>query len=169
MTSRKQTVDSKTHEVYLGLGSNLGHREKNIAAALNALEGTRGIVVEKVSGLYETDPVGGPPNQNKYINAAAKLRTELSPQRLLAVLLKIEASLGRERRERWGPRTIDLDILLYDDLVLSEDGLTIPHPLMHDRRFVMEPLAEIAPNVVHPMLQMTARNIFHSLGQISLD
>jgi 2-amino-4-hydroxy-6-hydroxymethyldihydropteridine diphosphokinase len=157
------------HVAYIGLGANLGQREKSITAALNALERTRGIVVEAVSSLYQTDPVGGPPGQPEFLNAVARLRTELSPQRLLAVLLNVEHSLGRHRGERWGPRTIDLDILLYDDLVLSEDGLTIPHPLMHERRFVMEPLAEIAADVVHPTLQLTARDILKSIGDLSLD
>lgn len=157
------------HVVYIALGANLGQREKNIAAALNALQHTKGVSVDTVSSLYETDPVGGPPDQPRFINAAAKLVTELTPERLLSVLQQIELSLGRRRGERWGPREIDLDILLYDNLVISEDGLTIPHPLMHERRFVMEPLAEIAPEARHPALGMTAHEILNSIGTLSLD
>lgn len=157
------------HVVYLALGANLGQREKNIAAALNALQHTKGVSVEAVSSLYETDPVGGPPDQPRFMNAAAKLSTDLAPERLLAVLQQIEFSLGRRRGERWGPREIDLDILLYDNLVTSEDGLTIPHPLMHERRFVMEPLAEIAPKAMHPTLGLTAQEILNSIGTLSLD
>lgn len=157
------------HVAYIGLGANLGQREKNLAAALTALERTRGIEVDAVSSLYETDPVGGPEDQPRYINAAARLRTELSPQRLLALLLQIEQSLGRRRGVRWGPRPIDLDILMFDDQVIAEEGLTIPHPLMHERRFVMEPLAEIAPDLRHPTLGLTAREILESIDDLSLD
>ena len=157
------------HVAYIALGANLGQREKNIAAALNALQRTRGVAVDAVSSLFETDPIGGPPDQPKFINAAAKLTTDLAPHRLLAVLLQIEQSLGRRRGERWGPREIDLDILLYDDLVISEDGLSIPHPLMHERRFVIEPLAEIAPGAIHPTLALSAKEILDSIGTLSLD
>lgn len=157
------------HVVYIALGANLGQREKNIAAALNALQHTKGVSVEAVSSLYETDAVGGPPDQPRFINAAAKLTTELAPERLLSVLQQIELSLGRRRGEHWGPREIDLDILLYDNLVISEDGLTIPHPLMHERRFVMEPLAEIGPNAKHPALGLSAQEILNSIGTLSLD
>lgn len=154
------------HVAYVGLGSNLGPREKNISAALNALERTRGIVVEKVSSLYSTDPVGGPDDQPQFINAAARLRTALSPRRLLSVLQQVETSLGRRRDGvRWGPRTIDLDLLLYDDVILGDDDLTLPHPLMHERRFVMQPLAEIAATVRHPTLGLTAAEILAGLGQ----
>lgn len=157
------------HVAYIALGANLGPREKNIAAALNALEHTRGITVERVSNLYETEAVGGPPGQPAYVNAAARLRVTLTPERLLAVLQQIETSLGRERRERWAPRTIDLDILFYDDRVMSDDNLSIPHPLMHERRFVLEPLAEIAPNVRHPTLGLTPRELLDSFGELSFD
>jgi len=157
------------HVAYIALGANIGQREKNVAAALNALQHTKGVTVECVSSLYETEPVGGPAGQPRFINAAAKLSTELDPGRLLAVLHQIEQSLGRRRGERWGPREIDLDILLYEDRVVAEDSLTIPHPLMHERRFVMEPLAEIAPDAVHPALGLTAIEILNSIESLSLD
>ena len=145
----------RQHDAYIGLGSNLGLREKNIAAALNALQTTKEIEVVKVSSLYETKAVGGPPDQPDFINAAAHRRTTLSAERLMAVCLNIESSLGRRRGVPWGPRTIDLDILLFDDEIRSTPDLTIPHPLMHERRFVLDPLAEIAPDVLHPALEET--------------
>ncbi len=153
----------KHHDAYLGLGSNLGLREKNIAAALNALQTTREIEVVKVSSLYETKAVGGPADQPDYINAAAHLRTTISAERLLAVCQNIESSLGRRRDVPWGPRTIDLDILCFDDEIRSTPDLTIPHSLMHERRFVLEPLTEIAPDLVHPALEETMRNLLAAL------
>ena len=154
---------------FVGLGSNVGAREKNVAAALNALETTRGISVTKVSSLYETDPVGGPADQPAFINAVAQIETALSAPRLLAVCQKIEEMLGRKRKIHWGPRTIDLDLLIYGDEVHASASLTIPHPLMHERRFVMEPFVEIAPDFVHPMLGRTARQILDTLGQAADD
>ncbi len=141
----------------------MGRRKNNIAAALNALETTKEIDVIKVSKLYETDPVGGPPDQRPYMNAAAELKTSLTPERLLAVCQNIENALGRKRTIRWGPRTIDLDILLYDQEVIATPELTIPHPLMHERQFVMEPLVEIAPEVIHPMYERSAAELLRML------
>lgn len=140
------------HVAYIGLGSNLGRRKKNIAAALNALQAARDIEVDAVSPLYETEPVGGPDDQALFINAAARLHTSLAPHRLLAVCLNVEETLGRKRVIRWGPRTIDIDILLFDDQIIDDEELTIPHPDMHRRRFVMEPLCDIAPDLMHPTI-----------------
>lgn len=142
----------------------MGRRERNIAAALNALEHTREIEVARVSSLYETEPEGGPGGQPRYINAVAHLRTKLNPRRLLAVCQHIEESLGRKRALRWGPRTIDLDILAFDEEIRADPELTIPHPMMHERGFVMRPLVEIAPNWHHPVLGRSARSILESSG-----
>ena len=129
---------------YVGLGANLGDREGTIRAAIAQLPD-----VVAVSPLRETDPVGVT-NQPRFLNGVAALETELAPRELLDVLLAVERRLGRERRERWGPRTIDLDLLLYGNEVIDEDGLKIPHPRLHERRFVLEPLADLAPQLVVP-------------------
>ncbi len=129
---------------YVGLGSNLGDREGTIRAAIDALPG-----VVAVSALRETEPVG-PVEQPPFLNGALALETELSPRELLDVLLAVERRLGRERRERWGPRTIDLDLLLYGDRSLDEPGLSLPHPRLHERRFALEPLDELDPELAVP-------------------
>jgi 2-amino-4-hydroxy-6-hydroxymethyldihydropteridine diphosphokinase len=154
---------TRKHDAYIAFGSNLGYREKNITAALNALETTREVQIVKVSGLYESDPVGGPEEQPKFINAAAAVRTTLSPERLLAVCTQIEDLLGRTREIRWGPRTIDLDILIYDQEIRADPDLTLPHPSMHERRFVLQPLAEIAPDLMHPVLQQMVSELLEAL------
>ncbi|HOW69781.1 MAG TPA: 2-amino-4-hydroxy-6-hydroxymethyldihydropteridine diphosphokinase [Phycisphaerae bacterium] len=141
-----------SHIAYIALGSNLGDRRFSVTQAVGALRADAGVGDVVVSSLYTTDPVGGPAGQGPYLNAAARVETRLGPERLLDLLLEIERSLGRVRQERWGPRTIDLDLLLYDDRVINVPGLTVPHPRMHERRFVLEPLAEIARDVVHPVL-----------------
>ena len=129
---------------YVGLGANLGDREQSIRAAVSALPG-----VVAVSALRETDPVGVT-DQPRFLNGVAALETTMSARELLDALLAVERKLGRERRKRWGPRTIDLDLLLYGDEVIDEDGLTVPHPCLHERRFVLEPLADLAPKLVVP-------------------
>jgi 2-amino-4-hydroxy-6-hydroxymethyldihydropteridine diphosphokinase len=129
---------------YVGLGANLGDREATIRAAVAALPG-----VVAVSSLRETDPMGRT-NQPRFLNGVAALETALSARELLDVLLSVERELGRERLERWGPRTIDLDLLLYGDETIGEPGLTVPHPRLHERRFVLEPLAELDPELVVP-------------------
>jgi 2-amino-4-hydroxy-6-hydroxymethyldihydropteridine diphosphokinase len=129
---------------YVGVGSNLGDREGTIRAAVAALPG-----VVAVSELRETDPVGVT-EQPAFLNGAVALETRLSPRDLLEALLAVERDLGRERRERWGPRTIDLDLLLYGGQTIDEPGLTVPHPRLHERRFALEPLAELDPELVVP-------------------
>ncbi len=136
--------------VYLGLGSNLGDRHKNIASAIDHLN-QNGIVVKKLSTIIETDPVGGPATQGKFLNAVAKTETDLSPQNLRSTLKTIEQTLGRIKTVKNGPRTIDLDILLYDTQVINTPELTIPHPRMLERNFVLSPLKEIAPDLVEEL------------------
>jgi 2-amino-4-hydroxy-6-hydroxymethyldihydropteridine diphosphokinase len=135
---------------FVGLGANLGRREATIARAVELLSEAEGVEVVVVSSLRETEP-WGPVEQPRYVNAAVEVETELPPRALLEVLLGVEQALGRDRGgERWGPRTIDLDLLLYDDVDLDEPGLTVPHPRLHERRFALEPLAELAPDAVVP-------------------
>jgi 2-amino-4-hydroxy-6-hydroxymethyldihydropteridine diphosphokinase len=145
------------HRAFIAVGANLGDRAATIRAALDALDRTAGVRVVRVSRLIENPAVGGPVGAPPFLNGAAELSTTLDPHALLAALLEIERGLGRERRQKWAPRTIDLDLLLYDDRVIRSEDLTVPHPLMHERDFVLTPLAEIAPDVVHPILRKTVR------------
>ncbi len=147
---------------FVGLGSNMGERKVKMREALDRLDATPGVRVVSVSALRNTKPVGGPP-QPDYLNAVAELETTLAPRELLAAALAIEREMGRVRDVRWGPRVIDIDILLCDDQVIETAPLTVPHPRMHERRFVVEPMAEIAPDVRHPKLARTMRELLQSL------
>ncbi len=151
---------------YLALGANLGDREGNIRMALGALADTEGIWITRTSSLMENPAVGGPADAPAFLNAAAEIKTTLGSHALLHRILQIEQQLGRVRRERWEPRPIDIDLLLYGELIISSQELVIPHPLMHERRFVLEPLAEIAPEAVHPMLQMTIAGLLQNLDRV---
>jgi 2-amino-4-hydroxy-6-hydroxymethyldihydropteridine diphosphokinase len=134
----------------VGIGSNLGNREGLVQSALRALDEEEGIEVEAVSSVRETDPVGVV-GQPKFLNAAARVSTTLPPRELLQSLLSVERALGRTRDgPRFGPRTIDLDLLLYGDETVSEPGLEVPHPRLHERRFVLEPLVELDPDLAVP-------------------
>jgi len=155
---------AETTTAYIGLGSNLGEREQTIRSALKALAEREGIEVTAVSRLIETAPVGGPP-QGDYLNGVAEITTTLGPQRLLQVLLEIEDEFGRARGERWGPRTLDLDLLLYGDAVVETQDLQVPHPRMHERLFVLEPLCDIAPAAIHPVLRATAAELIKRLDK----
>ncbi len=138
--------------VFIGIGSNEGERLAHISNALKLLNAVRATRVVQMALITETEPVGGPP-QDPYLNTAVELDTSLSPYDLLAALQAIEQRVGRVRpTERNTPRPIDLDILLYDEQVIQEPCLTIPHPRLHKRRFVLEPLAQLAPDVIHPIL-----------------
>ena len=141
---------------YIGLGANLGDRAAALVQAVMKIDQIDGVRVRRISQMIETTPVG-PQDQGKYLNGAAQIETTLLPEELLTALQRVEASLGRDRaaEKRWGARTCDLDILLMNDGVVETETLTIPHPRMHERSFVLRPLAEIAPDVVHPRLGKT--------------
>lgn len=132
-------------DAYVGLGSNLGDPERQLGAALSALAALEGTRLVAQSHLFQTSPQGGPPGQADYLNAVARLETQLDPIGLLRQLQAIELRSGRQRLERWGPRTLDLDLLLYGDLELATPELTLPHPRMAERAFVLVPLAEVVP------------------------
>jgi 2-amino-4-hydroxy-6-hydroxymethyldihydropteridine diphosphokinase len=149
---------------YIALGANLGDREQNIRSAISQLMQLEGVTIAQVSTLLENPAVGGPPNSPPFLNAAAEIKTTLGSHALLHHLLEIEKKLGRIRRDRWEPRPIDLDLLLYGDHIISSQELVVPHPLMHERRFVLQPLAEIAPEAVHPVLQMTIAGLLENLS-----
>jgi 2-amino-4-hydroxy-6-hydroxymethyldihydropteridine diphosphokinase len=136
----------------VALGSNLGDRAAHMGHGLRRLGELPGTQVTAVSALYETAPVGGPDNQGPYLNAAARLETPLSPGDLLAALHRIEAERERERIVRWGPRTLDLDLLTHGETVSEDPALTLPHPRLPVRGFVLVPVCDVAPDLVHPVL-----------------
>ena len=153
-------------DALIALGSNLGDRRTHIESALNAIADLPETRLLRSSRLIETAPLaGGEPGQGAYLNAAALIETRLKPRALLDLLLQIERDHGRTRTRgrRWSSRTLDLDLILYDSMVLDTPGLTLPHPRMHERRFVLEPSAQIAPWVRHPVTGMTVLQMLGSL------
>ena len=148
---------------FIGLGSNLGDREANLRQALDHLARTPDTTVVRASSLYDTEPVGVE-DQPHFLNAVAQLETRLAPQQLLWNLMLIERRLGRVRSQRWGPRTLDLDLLLYEDLVIDEEDLQVPHPELTKRSFVLVPLVELEPLLLHPVTGETMLALLQQLG-----
>ncbi len=152
--------------VFLGLGANIGNRVKALKEAERLISEIDGILVVSSASLYETEPVGIV-DQPSFINSALKIKTALYPTELLGRLKEIEREMGRVDTIRWGPRIIDIDILLFGNIVINKKGLTIPHPEMAKRAFVLVPLSEIAPNVIHPVLAKSIRELVDDLGDVT--
>ena len=150
------------HRAYIALGSNLGDRESYVSGAVEALRSHPLIELKKISKLFNTEPYGGV-EQGDFLNGAAEIETLMDPQQLLEALHEMESAAGRDRTVRWGPRTLDLDILFYDKMVMETENLVIPHPDLENRRFVLEPMAEIAPAFRHPV---TGRSIAALLREL---
>ena len=150
-------------KAFIGLGSNLGDREASLRQALEHMAQSPETVVVRASSLYDTEPVGVE-DQPHFLNAVAQLETQLTPRQLLWNLMLIERRLGRVRTQRWGPRTIDLDMLLYEDAVIEEDDFQLPHPELSKRSFVLVPLVELEPLLVHPVTGETMLALLQRLG-----
>jgi 2-amino-4-hydroxy-6-hydroxymethyldihydropteridine diphosphokinase len=158
--ARKASISGVHKVVYLSLGSNLGNREANLRTAIEKLKEIGNPVA--VSAFYETEPVEVQ-SQPWFLNCAVKLDTEKMPRQLIAAILALEQEMGRQRKQQKGPRTIDIDILLFGSSVIEIPSLTVPHPKMQERRFVLEPLAEIAPDARHPVFKRTIRELRDAL------
>jgi 2-amino-4-hydroxy-6-hydroxymethyldihydropteridine diphosphokinase len=148
--------------IYIGLGSNLGDREANLYAAVDALRRIDTVAVRRCSSMYESAPVG--PAQPRFLNAVVEVMCGLPPLRLLALLKQVERDLGRQRRKRWGPREIDLDLLLWDGEVVAEPTLQVPHLELHKRRFCLEPMCELDPDLRHPVTGETMEELLQKLA-----
>ena len=150
------------HRVFLSIGSNLGDREKYLDMAIDELSKDASIEIKKISSFIETEPYG-PVEQPDFLNGVIELETYLDPDEFLSVICDIENDAGRERIIHWGPRTLDIDIILFDDMIINTDDLTIPHPEMHKRQFVLEPMIEIAPHIIHPVFKKSVATLFEEL------
>ncbi|MBL7211757.1 MAG: 2-amino-4-hydroxy-6-hydroxymethyldihydropteridine diphosphokinase [Desulfobacteraceae bacterium] len=148
---------------FIGIGSNLGDKLKNCLKSIELIHGLSKCHLVAKSDFYRTEPVGVE-GQDWYANGAISLKTDLSAQELLTCLLEIEEGMGRVRRSKWGPRTIDLDILLFGRDIVNEEDLAIPHPLMHQRRFVLVPMVQLAPDLVHPVLGKTMSQLLETFS-----
>lgn len=151
------------HTAYIGVGSNIGHKADNCRKGITAINRCEGCLVEAQSPLYETEPVYLE-GQDWFVNGVARIRTDLEPEALFARLKEIEHAMGRRPGEaRFGPRILDLDILFYDERVLRKGSLEVPHPRLHERRFVLEPLCNVAPELVHPVFGQTVQSLLSDL------
>ena len=151
-------------KVFIGIGSNVGDPLNNCLKAISMIRQIMGCHVIRISSLYRTEPVGYR-DQDWFVNCVILLQTELAPKELFNHLQNIEKIMGREKDIKWGPRSIDLDIILCEDLILEDEGLTIPHPFMHERRFVLIPMNEIAPDVIHPVLNKSVEELLNDLPE----
>ncbi|EPY2304438.1 2-amino-4-hydroxy-6-hydroxymethyldihydropteridine diphosphokinase [Clostridium sporogenes] len=149
------------HTAYVAFGSNIGEKENYIKRALEKIE-ERDIKIIKVSPIYETEPYGVL-DQDSFLNGVVRIETNLTPEDLIKELLLIEKQLDRVRERRWGPRTIDLDIIFYDDLIINKNNLIIPHKDMENREFVLKPLCDIDENFIHPVLKKSVRQLYDEL------
>lgn len=154
------------HTAYIAFGSNIGDKENYIKKALEKIE-EREMKILKVSPIYETEPYGVL-DQDSFFNGVAKIETNLEPENLIKELLDIEKHLDRVRERRWGPRTIDLDIIFYDDLIINEKDLIIPHNDMENREFVLKPLCDIDENFIHPVLKKSVRQLYDELKSVQI-
>lgn len=157
-------ITRRWHEVYLALGSNMGDREAYLKKGMEELRQNKAVQLLKLGKIIETEPYGGV-KQGKFLNTVIQIRTLLSPGELLTFLHEIEAAADRVRKEHWGPRTLDIDILFYDKMVYEDEELIIPHVDMENRRFVLEPMCSIAPNFRHPILGKTMTQLLHLLEE----
>ncbi|MEK7795248.1 MAG: 2-amino-4-hydroxy-6-hydroxymethyldihydropteridine diphosphokinase [Candidatus Hydrogenedentota bacterium] len=155
-------MDERAERVFLGLGSNLGERALHLRAAVRQIAGIEGVLVRAVSPVYETAPVGLT-GQPVFLNAVVEIETTLEPVELLKAVKELERGLGRGSGVRWGPREIDIDILLWGERVIDVDGLRIPHPRLHERRFALAPLADIGPEVIDPESARTVAELAAAL------
>lgn len=158
-------VDRMWHTAYIGVGSNMGDKKENIMNAIDMINESKYTKVTKVADMYVTKPVGYE-EQDDFLNTALQIKTILNPKELIKLLLDIEKTLKRERIIKWGPRTIDLDVLFYDDIITECEEIIVPHPRLHERMFVLKPLSDISPYLMHPVLK---KRIFELENEINIE
>ena len=158
-------IERKWNKVYIAAGSNLGDKEETLKEAIDKIDKRKDCVVTKVSNFYTTDPVGYE-DQDQFVNCVFEINTLQTPSELMDTLLEVEKDFKRERIIRWGPRTLDLDIIFYDDIISYDEHILIPHPRAHERQFVMKPMCDINPYYVHPIYRKTVMDISSELGEL---